>query len=68
MNTPDLSTAKWRKSSYTSDTGGQCVELADLSAVVAVRDSKHPDGPVLAFGRTAFGRLTREIHAGHHDL
>ncbi|MEH0420291.1 DUF397 domain-containing protein [Streptomyces sp. B21-083] len=26
----DLSTARWRKSSYSGDTGGQCVECAPL--------------------------------------
>ncbi|MDJ0383032.1 DUF397 domain-containing protein [Streptomyces sp. G-G2] len=27
----DLSGARWRKSSYSSDTGGQCVECAPLA-------------------------------------
>ncbi|WBO65633.1 DUF397 domain-containing protein [Streptomyces camelliae] len=26
----DLSTAVWRKSSYSNGTGGECVEVADL--------------------------------------
>ncbi|MFC4590377.1 DUF397 domain-containing protein [Sphaerisporangium corydalis] len=47
----DLSTAVWRKSSHSSDNGGQCVEIAvNLPGVVAVRDSKIPDGPNLIFG------------------
>ncbi|WP_432588659.1 DUF397 domain-containing protein [Streptomyces sp. HD1123-B1] len=29
-STPDLTAAKWRKSSYSSDTGGDCVECAAL--------------------------------------
>lgn len=36
---------QWRKSSYSGNTGGECVEVADLSAHVAVRDSKDPAGP-----------------------
>jgi hypothetical protein len=36
MNTPDLS-SMWRKSSRSGDTGGQCVEVAALSLVTAVR-------------------------------
>jgi hypothetical protein len=45
----DLSRAKWRKSSY-SGTDTNCVEVGAADHVVAVRDSKDPDGPVLAFG------------------
>ncbi len=39
----------WRKSSYSSDPNGECVEVATLPGGVAVRDSKDPDGPVLRF-------------------
>ncbi|CAM5602658.1 MULTISPECIES: DUF397 domain-containing protein [Streptomyces] len=47
---PNLSTAAWRKSSYSSNGGGECVEVADdLPGIVPVRDSKNPDGPVLIF-------------------
>lgn len=46
----DLSGAVWRKSSRSSGNGGQCVEVAmNLPGVVAVRDSKDPDGPKLLF-------------------
>jgi hypothetical protein len=30
----------WRKSSYSGDQGGSCVETAPLSALVGIRDSK----------------------------
>ncbi len=47
----DLSGARWRKSTRSNGQGGNCVEVADnLPGVVAVRDSKDPSGPVLAFG------------------
>ncbi|WNE99771.1 DUF397 domain-containing protein [Streptomyces luomodiensis] len=47
---PDLSTAAWRKSSYSNGDGGECVEVADnLPGLVPVRDSKNPDGPALIF-------------------
>jgi hypothetical protein len=39
----------WRKSSY-SGSETNCVEVATLDQVVAVRDSKNPAGPALAFG------------------
>jgi hypothetical protein len=46
----DLTHAIWRKSSYSSGNGGACVEVAaDGPGVVAVRDSKDPDGPALIF-------------------
>lgn len=45
----------WRKSSYSSSNGGDCVEVAaNLPAVVPVRDSKRPDGPVLVLGPAAW--------------
>jgi hypothetical protein len=45
----DRSRAAWRKSTY-SNNGGACVEVSrNLPGVVAVRDSKDPDGPKLAF-------------------
>ena len=44
----DVSRAAWQKSSYSGSNGGQCVEVArNLPGVVAVRDSKDPDGPSL---------------------
>jgi hypothetical protein len=46
----DLSRADWRKSTFSSSNGGQCVEVAqNLPDVVAVRDSKDPDGSALIF-------------------
>ena len=39
----------WRKSSYSSDTGGECVEVADLDLGTGVRDSKHPEAGHLLF-------------------
>ncbi|HEX2416936.1 MAG TPA: DUF397 domain-containing protein, partial [Micromonosporaceae bacterium] len=40
--------ARWRKSSRSNGAGGNCVEVADnLPSIVAVRDSKNPEGPAL---------------------
>ena len=48
--TPDLSTAVWRKSSYSDGGGTNCVEVADgYTGVVPVRDSKTPTRRPLVF-------------------
>ncbi len=46
----ELSHAEWRKSSYSGNSGN-CVEVADLGAAVAVRDSKGPNRSVLVVTR-----------------
>ena len=59
----------WRKSSYSGSNGGNCVEVADdLPGVVAVRDSKNPGGPVLAFAPDDWQAFTVAIKAGEFDL
>ncbi|MFJ8809698.1 DUF397 domain-containing protein [Streptomyces sp. NPDC102490] len=45
---------QWRKSSYSGDQGGECVEVAELPATVAVRDSKTPAGPILTLAPATF--------------
>jgi Domain of unknown function (DUF397) len=51
----DLSSATWRRSSYSGGNGGNCVEVAVLpDARRAVRDSKDPDGGALVFGTGAW--------------
>jgi hypothetical protein len=68
MNTPDLSAARWRKSSHSGDTGGECVEVAGLPAAIAVRDSKNPDGPALTFRRREFHTLLDQVKADALNL
>ncbi|MEU8378410.1 DUF397 domain-containing protein [Streptosporangium sp. NPDC048865] len=64
----DLSAAVWRKSSRSSDNGGQCVEVAaDLPGVVAVRDSKDPDGPMLLFTPVAWRTFVGGVKFGELD-
>ncbi|HEY7487873.1 MAG TPA: DUF397 domain-containing protein [Streptosporangiaceae bacterium] len=53
MDQPDLTNAQWRKSRRSGEQGS-CVELARVSQVIAVRDSKNPGGPALAFSRAAW--------------
>ncbi|MGW0991756.1 DUF397 domain-containing protein [Streptomyces sp. NPDC002523] len=54
-NRIDLSDARWFKSSYSNESGGNCVEVADnIPNLVPVRDSKAPDGPALFLGAAAW--------------
>jgi hypothetical protein len=46
----DLTTATWRKSSFSDGGGTNCLEVSDdHPGTVPVRDSKNPDGPILVF-------------------
>ncbi|MGW5086176.1 DUF397 domain-containing protein [Streptomyces coelicoflavus] len=48
-------TIQWRKSSYSGDQGGECLEVAETPhATVAVRDSKTPAGPILTLAPAVF--------------
>jgi hypothetical protein len=65
----DLTGATWRKSSYSSGNGGACVEVArNLPDTVAVRDSKDPGGPGLAFAPDQWRTFTNQVKAGSFDL
>ncbi|WP_198679568.1 DUF397 domain-containing protein [Thermomonospora amylolytica] len=55
----------WRKSSHSSGEQSMCVEAAKLSAVIAVRDSKDPNGPHLTFTPEDWRTLTERIKHGH---
>lgn len=58
MREYDLSLARWRKSSYSDDNGGSCVEVADgVTGIVPVRDSKVPDGPLLLLSPAAWAEF-----------
>ncbi|MGW7435885.1 DUF397 domain-containing protein [Streptomyces sp. NPDC054849] len=52
---------RWRKSSYSGSNGGECVEVAAQPCLVAVRDSKNPDGPVFTVAAEAFGAFVRSL-------
>jgi hypothetical protein len=57
----DVSRAVWRKSAR-SNNGGACVEVAtNLPGIVAVRDSKDPDGPALTFHSDDWRTFIRQL-------
>jgi hypothetical protein len=59
----DTSSATWRKSSYSGPNGGNCIEITAAAGVVAVRDSKDPQGSVLAFGPEAWKKFAGQVKA-----
>jgi hypothetical protein len=63
-----MTTRTWRKSSFSSDNGGDCVELADLrGGEVGLRDSKHPEQGHLVFTRSEIAAWVAGAKAGEFD-
>ena len=54
----------WRKASYSSGNGGDCIEVASAPRTVAVRDSKNLDGPKLAFNPRSWHGFIRRLKTG----
>jgi hypothetical protein len=65
--TPNLSNAVWYKSSRSGGNGGDCVEVANLDQVVAVRDSKQPDDGMLVFNRSEWTAFVDAAKNGEFD-
>jgi len=61
--TTGLSHAKWFKSSFSNGQGGDCIEAAASppGSGMAIRDSKHPAGPVLLFSASEWQVFTERI-------
>ena len=57
----DVTGVAWRTSSYSSDNGGTCFEVGTVGPAVAVRDSKHLDGPRLAFAVDTWKAFTEQM-------
>jgi hypothetical protein len=59
MDNPDDLT--WRTSSYSGSNGGNCIQVAAATGVIAVRDSKDPGGPVLMLGPRDWQRFADHV-------
>nr|WP_239119825.1 DUF397 domain-containing protein [Streptomyces cyaneofuscatus] len=60
-----MNAATWRRSSYSNQDGGQCLEVADdFAPVVPVRDSKNPHGPVLTFAAAGWSSFVAAVNGG----
>lgn len=64
----DLTAAQWRKSSRSGAEGGECVEVASLAPLIAVRDSKDPNGPKLIISAADWRAFTRRVKDTEYDL
>jgi len=65
---PDLSDARWRKSSHSGEEQ-TCVETAFLAdGSVAVRDSKDRSGPALVYTRGEWAAFLSGAKGGEFDL
>jgi hypothetical protein len=52
----------WRKSSYSGNNGGDCVEVGAAVQVIAVRDTKQDsNGPVLLFSPAAWRSFADQV-------
>jgi hypothetical protein len=59
--------ARWRKSARSS-AQGNCVELAKLAgAEVAIRNSRHPQGPALVFTEAELDAFLEGVKDGDFD-
>lgn len=61
--TPDVNTARWRKSSYSGNQQGDaCVEVCDdFVGAVPVRDSKNLTGPVMMLDGAAWQSFVTSV-------
>lgn len=63
----DLPGVQWRTSTRTQN-GGDCVELATAHGLHLARDSKDPNGPVLAFTGQNWSGFLGGVKSGKFDL
>ncbi len=66
MSDPELSRAKWRKS--TASNPSECAEVAFVHGSVLMRHSQSPSGPMLAFTHAEWSAFVAGVRNGEFDL
>jgi hypothetical protein len=67
VNASELEGVAWRRS-RASNVTGNCVEVAALpGGGVAVRNSRHPQGPALIYTRAELAAFLNGVRAGEFD-
>ncbi len=64
MTTETQVFARWRKSSRSGSPGDNCVEVAETTGVIGVRDSKDVDDVVLVVSSSAWHSFIRTVTTG----
>lgn len=60
-----ISAGGWRKSSYSGDENGDCLEVLDgIDSLVPVRDSKNPNGPQVPFSAACWSSFVSAVKDG----
>lgn len=64
----EFATLAWRKSTFSGDTGGQCVETAPLpDGQVAIRNGNHPGEGTVLVTRAELLAFIQGAKAGEFD-
>jgi Domain of unknown function (DUF397) len=66
LSQAERSALAWLKA-QSSSHNGQCVEIAATASVVAIRDSKDPDGPILVYTPAEFKAFLNGARNGEFD-
>jgi hypothetical protein len=61
MNTPQSTLVHWRKSTHSGAHENECVEVAELTDHIGIRDSKNPAAGHIALTRQHFTSLLAQL-------
>ncbi len=68
LSAAELADALWQKSSRSGPFTDNCVEVAFIGDIIAVRDSKNPQGPALLFTPSEWDAFVGGAKDGEFDV